>query len=122
MGLMDRLRKAEEQGKDAARHAMERAREVREDAQRRIRQKMRIYPVQANGSAPSEVSQANPMAGLTAADGEAETGEDIRHLEATPEVNPEVNHEANRKTPPIISINGRDLERAGQSEGKRRSA
>ena len=44
MGLMDRLREAEEQGKKAARHAYERALEMGEDAQRRIRQKMRIYP------------------------------------------------------------------------------
>lgn len=110
MGLMDRLRKAEEQGKDAARHAMERAREVREDAQRRIRQKMRIYPVQANGSAPSEVSQANPMAGLAAVDGEADTGEDVHHLEAT------------QKPAPIISIHGKDLESAGQTEAKRKTA
>ena len=111
MGLMDRLRKAEEQGKDAARHAMERAREVREDAQRRIRQKMRIYPVQANGSAPSQVSQANPMAGLATADSEAEadTGEDIHHLEAT------------QKTAPIISINGEDLERANLGQGQSQS-
>jgi hypothetical protein len=110
MGLMDRLRKAEEQGKEAARHAIDRAREVREDAQRRIRQKMRIYPVQTTGSAPSEVSQANSMAGLPAADGEADLGEDLRHLEA------------NQNNQPIISINGRDLERAGQNEGKRRMA
>ncbi|MCI0349651.1 MAG: hypothetical protein L0Z53_09525 [Acidobacteriales bacterium] len=43
MGLIERLRKAE-QGKQAARDAFERAKELGEDAERRMRQKMRIYP------------------------------------------------------------------------------
>lgn len=46
MGLMDSLRKAEEQGKSAARRGMELARGGWEDAERRIRRKMRIYPAQ----------------------------------------------------------------------------
>lgn len=44
MGLMDKLRKAEEQGRSAARQAFERAKHFSEDTERRIRQKMRIYP------------------------------------------------------------------------------
>src|ERR1051326_1213003 len=56
MGLMDRLREAEEQGKEAARNAYERARDLGEDVQRRLRQKMRIYPA---------VSAARMAAGRT---------------------------------------------------------
>jgi hypothetical protein len=44
MGLIDKLRKAEEQGRSAARQAFERAKHFSEDTERRIRQKMRIYP------------------------------------------------------------------------------
>jgi hypothetical protein len=44
MGLMDSLRRAEEQGRDAARRSLEKAREGWEDAERRIRRKMRIHP------------------------------------------------------------------------------
>src|SRR5688572_16112587 len=40
MGLMEKLRKAEEQGKYAARQAFERAKHFSEDTERRIRQKM----------------------------------------------------------------------------------
>jgi hypothetical protein len=50
MGLIDKLRKAEEQGKYAARQAFERAKHFSEDAERRIRQKMRIYPPGAGES------------------------------------------------------------------------
>lgn len=53
MGLMDKLRKAEEQGKYAARQAFERAKHFSEDAERRIRQKMRIYPPGAGEPQPS---------------------------------------------------------------------
>ena len=41
MGLMDSIRKAEEQG----RRTLDRAREGLEDAERRLRRKMRIYPL-----------------------------------------------------------------------------
>jgi len=60
MGLMEKLRKAEEQGKEAARHAFERAREIGEDAERRLRQKMRIYPSEAstNGSGKAKAAGA----------------------------------------------------------------
>src|SRR5207302_10566723 len=80
MGLMDRLREAEEQGKKAARHAYERALEMGEDAQRRIRQKMRIYPptaasageaghdVQADMNAADTVSPPEPIISLEARD------------------------------------------------------
>jgi hypothetical protein len=44
MGLMDRLRKAEEQGMGTARRGFERARETWDDAQRRLRRRMRVLP------------------------------------------------------------------------------
>lgn len=44
MRLMDNLRNAEERGRATVRHGMERAREEWADAERRIRQRMRIYP------------------------------------------------------------------------------
>ena len=81
MGLMDRLREAEQQGKKAARHAYERALEMGEDAQRRIRQKMRIYPSIA---AAAETGQ-NGQAEMNSAE-----------IASPPE--------------PIVSIEGRDIE------------
>jgi hypothetical protein len=54
MGLIDKLRKAEEQGKYAARQAFERAKHFSEDAERRIRQKMRIYPPSPGESQPGK--------------------------------------------------------------------
>jgi hypothetical protein len=58
MGLIDKLRKAEEQGKYAARQAFERAKHFSEDAERRIRQKMRIYPPSAAGGDSQPTSGA----------------------------------------------------------------
>ena len=51
MGLMDRLREAEQQGKNAARRAFDRAIDAGEDLERRMRQKMRVYP---RGTNPNE--------------------------------------------------------------------
>jgi hypothetical protein len=44
MRLVDNLRKAEEKGVMSIRRGMERAREEWSDVERRIRQRMRIYP------------------------------------------------------------------------------
>ena len=97
MGLMDRLREAEEHGKEVARNAYEQARDFGEDVQRRLRQKMRIYPPD-RAATPSEVSQAQPAAA-------SPTGvemEDIRHLEA--------------ERQPIITIEGKDVKPASAPE------
>lgn len=102
MGLMDRLREAEEQGKAAARNAYERARDLGEDVQRRLRQKMRVYPAD-RAATPSEVSQAQPAATVPP---ESEI-EDIRHLEA-------------EKPQPIISIEGKDVKSAPAPERRAR--
>jgi hypothetical protein len=52
MGLIDKLRKAEEQGRGAAHRGFERARESWDDAERRLRRKMRLHPRAVNESAP----------------------------------------------------------------------
>ena len=44
MRLLDAFRRAEEQGREVARRGRERAGELLEDAERRIRRKMRIHP------------------------------------------------------------------------------
>jgi hypothetical protein len=44
MGLIETLRKAEEQGRGAARRGLEKARDVMDDAERRLRRKMRLHP------------------------------------------------------------------------------
>jgi hypothetical protein len=94
MGLMDKLRNAEQQGRSAARNAFGRALDFGEDAQRRIRQRMRIYP-RRETPIPSEVSEGQP-AGLALA---IEDSDEVRRFEAEPE--------------PIISVNGRDVKPEG---------
>ena len=86
MGLIERLRKAEEQGKQATRDALERAREFGEDAERRIRQKMRIYPPQTNHT---ESGGANSAGAPTA---------------------PRRSPIPESKDEPIISVHGEDIE------------
>jgi len=44
MGLVDTLRKAQEQSRGAARRGMEKARGAVDDAERRLRRKMRLHP------------------------------------------------------------------------------
>ena len=87
MGLIDRLRKAEEQGKQATLNALEKAKEFGEDAERRIRQKMRIYPPQAANH--SDGGAGNPAGTATA-----------------PRRSPIVES----KDEPIVSIHGEDVE------------
>jgi hypothetical protein len=82
MRLVDNLRKAERKGAMTIRRGVERAREEWGDVERRIRQRMRIYPQKTRPAA----------AGLAAVDLD-ET--------AVPDTN------TVRK--PIISVNGRDL-------------
>jgi hypothetical protein len=56
MGLLDSLKRAEEQGRGVARLGLERASEVWEDAERRIRRKMRVHPRPADARAASASS------------------------------------------------------------------
>lgn len=86
MGLMESLRKAEAQGKEATRNALDRAKELGEDVERRIRQKMRVYPPHANhtesGAATTTVAASAPR--------------------RSPVPEPDVE--------PIVSIHGEDVE------------
>lgn len=44
MGVIDTLRRAEEQGRGAARRGLEKARGAVDDAERKLRRKMRLHP------------------------------------------------------------------------------
>ena len=83
MRLVDNLRKAEKKGAMTIRRGVERAREEWADVERRIRQRMRIYPQKTR----------------TAVVGAAPIDLDETALPAT--------QDAGRK--PIVSVNGRDL-------------
>jgi len=83
MRLVDNLRKAEEKGVMSIRRGMERAREEWADVERRIRQRMRIYPHK----------QQTAAAGA----GRINLDQDV----------PE--HSSGEPRKPIISIRGQDL-------------
>jgi hypothetical protein len=65
MGLIDALKKAEQQGRKAARWGAEQAMVSLDDAERAIRRRMRIYPHQVV-AAPSAASAAAPVAAAAA--------------------------------------------------------
>src|SRR4051795_8027563 len=101
MGLIDRLKRAELKGRDAATRAFDRVVHTSEDIERKLRRKMRVYPTATvarnqGGSTPSEVSQAVP-AGESAP---VEYQEQRKGLEIADEP-------AEKK--PIVSINGKDV-------------
>ena len=56
MGLFERLRAAEHQGRDAAREGFTRARTSLEEAQSRLRRKMRIHPRSTKPRIPAFVA------------------------------------------------------------------
>jgi hypothetical protein len=85
--LIDNLRKAEKKGAKTIRRGVERAREEWADVERRLRQRMRIYPQKSKA-----MTAAAP--GATAVDVDEETG-------AQPGSD-------NQRTP-IVSVHGRDL-------------
>ncbi len=93
MGLMDALRRAEEQGKSAARRGYEKAREGWGDAESRLRRKMRIFPRGVNKRRSAPVSSSEMTAGLQ---------------ETTPE---QPVDERDTVPRPIVSVNGRDVEK-----------
>ena len=101
MGLIDRLKKAELKGRDAATRAFDRVVHTSEDIERKLRRKMRVYPTTVAarnqaGSTPSEVSQSVPS-GESAP---VEYQEQRKGLEiAEPPV----------ESKPIVSINGKDV-------------
>jgi hypothetical protein len=103
MGLIDRLKKAELKGRDAATRAFDRVVHTSEDLERKLRRKMRVYPATTTardegGSMPSEVSQSVP-AGESAP---VEYQEQRKGMEIAEEP-------AEKK--PIVSINGKDVDK-----------
>jgi hypothetical protein len=63
---MDRLREAEQQGKNAARRAFDRAMDAGEDLERRMRQKMRVYP--RRNAEPAEQPKPEPIVSINGKD------------------------------------------------------
>ena len=103
MGLIERLKRAELKGRDAATRAFDRVVHTSEDIERKLRRKMRVYPSPAaarnqGGSTPSEVSQAVPS-GESAP---VEYHEQRKGLEIAEEP-------AEKK--PIVSIHGKDVKK-----------
>jgi hypothetical protein len=90
MRLVENLRKAEKKGTTAIRRGVERAREEWADVERRLRQRMRIYPQKSRAMAA-----AAPHAGTAALPG----------LDETADQTPDTTEQR-----PIISVNGRDVD------------
>lgn len=90
MRLLDSLRDAEKRGMSSVRKQVERAREEWDDMERRIRQRMRIYPqkLRTKLSTRSQASQPETRDRGMAATAVATDTEPVK---------------------PIISIHGRDL-------------
>ncbi|HMC30342.1 MAG TPA: hypothetical protein VKL99_05865 [Candidatus Angelobacter sp.] len=86
MRLVDNLRKAEKKGAIAIRRGMERAREEWADVERRLRQRMRIYPQKT-------MAAAAPHSGAALMD-----------LDETAE-----QETKNAAPKPIISVHGQDV-------------
>lgn len=86
MRLVDNLRKAEEKGVMNIRRGMERARDEWSDVERRIRQRMRIYPHKQQAAA---------------------AGAGSMNLEHNV---PEHSSESGEQRKPIVSIHGQDLD------------
>ncbi|HEX4605340.1 MAG TPA: hypothetical protein VH724_15170 [Candidatus Angelobacter sp.] len=86
MRLVDNLRKAEEKSVMTIRRGMERAREEWTDVERRIRQRMRIYP------------QKQRTAAVAAPAGQLNLEPDVPHSQ-----------NAGSQRAPIVSVHGHDL-------------
>jgi hypothetical protein len=61
MGLMDKFRRAEEQSRGVAHRGLEKARESWDDAERRLRRKMRLHPGSDNPAAPAPEPAQPPV-------------------------------------------------------------
>jgi hypothetical protein len=85
MRLVDNFRKAEEKSVTGIRRGVERAREEWADVERRIRQRMRVYPQKQ-----SAMAVAIPGASV-----EQEV--------------PDIQQKSNEKRTPIVSVHGHDL-------------
>ncbi len=103
MGLMDKLRNVKQHAGSAAQEGIDRVKHGWEDAERRLRQRMRVYPklrlVRGVKSGNSAIGSDMPESGITAIPMEPgllnmeELEVSTRHPRAS-----------------IVSINGRDLD------------
>lgn len=89
MGLIDSLRKAQQQAKHAAHHGVDTMKEEWEDTERRLRQKMRLHPAPVVNPASASAAGVAP-----AEEPERRTaivsihGEDVKETEL-PAIHPE---------------------------------
>ena len=86
MRLVDNFRKAEEKGATSIRRGIERAREEWTDVERRIRQRMRVYPQKQHAMA-------------AAIPGQSGIEQDVLDIQ----------QKSNEKRTPIVSVHGHDL-------------
>ena len=105
MSLLDRLRKAKQRGRNAAREKMERARLSLEEAQSIMRRKMRIHP--RTRRTHEAVRMQNPQ------DVKRVEAEEKSATSAAPES--ALGHQSAPEQPalesrrPIVSVNGKDV-------------
>jgi len=99
MQWVDRLRKAEQQGRDAARHGWDKAMHHWDEAESKLRQRMRVHPsscpdTAASGNVPApEADQTKPNASTV----NASTAPSPEASKAEPDK-------------PIVSIHGKDVD------------
>lgn len=86
MRLVDNFRKAEEKSVTSIRRGVERARDEWADVERRIRQRMRVYPQKQHAMAAVAVP-----------------GSGVEHDL------PDTQQKSNEKRTPIVSVHGQDL-------------
>lgn len=83
MGFMDSLRRAQAEGTSAARNVLGKAEAELEDAERRLRQKMRIHPAPTtNGASAAAVPAEEPERDRKAI--VSINGEDVKETELPP--------------------------------------
>jgi hypothetical protein len=98
MSLRDKLRMVENKSTGSMRRRVERAKEEWADAERRIRQRMRVYPQKLRAMLASRAEQ------------ELEIDQSDTRLPVggqTPSPDPEGGGESNK---PIVSVHGRDVD------------
>jgi hypothetical protein len=109
MNIIDRLRRAEHQSKEAAREGFERALHTWEDAQTMIRRKMRIYPRSTNqlrGTAPAAPTAPAPVSSVASPEEAAAPANHSSASDSTPAPPSETREEAK----PIVSVHGKDID------------
>jgi hypothetical protein len=104
MGLREKLRIVENKSTSSMRRRVERAKEEWADAERRIRQRMRIYPQKLRAMLASRAEQELEV-------DQSDTRLPIGGHVASPD--PEAGSDSGK---PIVSIHGRDVERDVEEE------